>query len=199
MADLNAAGLAPEIISGGGTGTYASDIASGVFTELQAGSYAFMDVEYEDCGAPDGGAWPFAPALFLAASVVSANHKSHVTCDLGLKAHSVDGPLARVEGGAAPGSRWRPMGDEHGAIFHPEMTGLLRQIGAGGVSPAQAIDTLDADAAVPWPSDSPGAGEIVWLQPGHCDPTVNLHDALYVVSEDGSSEVWRIDARRVTA
>ena len=65
-------------------------------------------------GAPGGGAWPFRPALFLAASVVSANQPGHVTCDEGLKAHSVDGPPARVEG--LEGFRWRAMGDEHGAV-----------------------------------------------------------------------------------
>ena len=168
--DLKAAGLAPEIVTGGGTGTFATDLASGVFNELQAGSYAFMDVEYEDCGAPDGGAWPFRPALFVAASVVSARHKSHVTIDAGLKAFSVDGPPARVLHGAAPGSRWRSMGDEHGAIFHPAAAEALNRV-----------------------------GDIVWLQPGHCDPTVNLYDALYVVDEDGSAEVWPIDARRRNA
>ena len=168
--DLKAAGLAPEIVTGGGTGTFATDLASGVFNELQAGSYAFMDVEYEDCGAPDGGAWPFRSALFVAASVVSARHKSHVTIDAGLKAFSVDGPPARVLHGAAPGSRWRSMGDEHGAIFHPAAAEALNRV-----------------------------GDIVWLQPGHCDPTVNLYDALYVVDEDGSAEVWPIDARRRNA
>jgi D-serine deaminase-like pyridoxal phosphate-dependent protein len=122
VADLAVAGLAPEIVTGGGTGTYVTDLASGVFNELQAGSYAFMDVEYDDCGAPDGGAWPFQPALLVAASVVSARHKSHVTIDAGLKAFSVDGPPARPLHGAAPGSRWRSMGDEHGAIYHPLAT-----------------------------------------------------------------------------
>ena len=140
-----------------------------MFTEIQAGSYAFMDVEYEDCGAPDGGPWPFGSSLFLAAEAVSANQPGHVTCDAGLKALSVDGPPARVESPA--GFRWRSMGDEHGAIIAPK--GRER--------------------------DLPAEGDIVWLQPGHCDPTVNLHDVLAVVAEDGTFEIWPIDARRITS
>jgi D-serine deaminase-like pyridoxal phosphate-dependent protein len=60
------------------------------------------------------------------------------------------------------------MGDEHGAIVHPAAGDALK------------------------------GGDVVWLQPGHCDPTMNLYDALHVVAEDGSAERWPIDARRVT-
>jgi D-serine deaminase-like pyridoxal phosphate-dependent protein len=42
-------------------------------------------------------------------------------------------------------------------------------------------------------------GDLVWLQPGHVDPTIALHDALFVADEDGRLERWPIDARRVTA
>ncbi|MDP3854981.1 DSD1 family PLP-dependent enzyme [Phenylobacterium sp.] len=192
VGELTEAGLAPELVTGGGTGTYAVDLASGVFNELQAGSYAFMDVEYEDCPSPDGGAWAFAPSLFLAASVVSARHKTHVVCDAGLKAHSVDGPPARIAAGAPLGARWRPMGDEHGAIFHPALTQALK---AGGDFD-RSVAAIDADASLAWPPDAPRVGDLVWLQPGHIDPTVNLHDALYVVDELGGVEVWPVDARR---
>ena len=189
---LTAAGLAPPVVTGGGTGTHAWDIASGVFSEIQAGSYALMDVEYEACGGPDGG-WPFEQALFVVASVVSANHKSHVTVDAGFKALSVDGPPARVAHGAAAGSLWRPMGDEHGMILHPSGVPALR-----GGDFIGAVDALDADSAAPWPADAPRGGDLVWLQPGHCDPTINLYDALHVVGEDGSFERWPVDARRVS-
>jgi len=41
-------------------------------------------------------------------------------------------------------------------------------------------------------------GDIVWLQPGHVDPTVALHDAFFVADEDGTLERWAIDARRIS-
>lgn len=156
LADLAAAGLAPAQVTGGGTGTAALDLAAGVYTELQAGSYALMDVEYGDLGD-----LPFQPALFLAASVVSANHASHVTCDAGHKALHPNGPAPRLI--SPVGSRYQPAGDEHGAIIPP-----------GGASEA----------------------DLIWLQPGHVDPTVALHDAFFVADEDGALERWPIDARR---
>lgn len=190
--DLRRANLAPAVVTGGGTGTHAWDLVSGVFTELQCGSYAVMDVEYEDCSAPEG-SWPFEQALFVVASVISANHKSHVTVDAGFKAMAVDGPPARVAHGAAKGSLWRPMGDEHGMILHPSGIPALK----GGDFIA-AVDVLDADPSAPWPEDAPKAGGLVWLQPGHCDPTINLYDAFHIVDEDGVTERWAIDARRVS-
>ncbi len=156
LADLRRAGLNPGQITGGGTGTAAMDLAAGVYTELQAGSYALMDVEYGDLGD-----LPFQPALFLAASVVSARHASHVTCDAGHKALHPNGPPPRVL--VPAGSQYRPAGDEHGAIIPP-----------GGAA----------------------EGGLVWLQPGHVDPTIALHDALFVADEDGRLERWPIDARR---
>ncbi|MBU6165917.1 MAG: alanine racemase [Alphaproteobacteria bacterium] len=156
LAELRAAGLNPGQITGGGTGTAAMDLAAGVYTELQAGSYALMDVEYGDLGD-----LPFQPALFLAATVVSARHETHVTCDAGHKALHPNGPVSRVLWPA--GSRYHPAGDEHGAILPP-----------GGAQ----------------------EGDLVWLQPGHVDPTVALHDACFVADEDGRLERWPIDARR---
>lgn len=185
---LSSAGLAPPQVTGGGSGTYAFDLAEGVFTELQCGSYALMDAEYDECGGPEGD-WPFESALYIAATVVSAKHKSHVTVDAGLKAVSAD-VTPRVMAGAASGSIWRALGDEHGAIVHPA---LLPRLAAG-----EDVATLDLDSDVAWPTDAPREGELVWLQPGHCDPTINLYDAFFVIGEDGGLERWPIDARRVS-
>ncbi|KAB7645441.1 alanine racemase [Polymorphobacter fuscus] len=187
VAELGAAGLPPPQVSGGGTGTYSLDIAGGVFTEIQAGSYALMDVDYTNAGAGEG-EWPFQPALFLAATVVSANHVPLVTCDAGLKAFHSDGPPPRVVAGAAPGSRWRSMGDEHGAITHP---GFADRLAAG-----ESVASIDATSGRP--ADTPREGAIVWLQPGHVDPTVALHDAYWVADEAGHLQRWAIDARRTS-
>ncbi|MFN7175500.1 MAG: alanine racemase [Thermaurantiacus sp.] len=159
VADLRNAGLAPPVVTGGGTGTAALDLAGGLFTELQAGSYAFMDVQYGEAGAR------FEPALFCGATIVSARHATHVTCDAGLKALSADGPPPRVVAGA-PGASFRFFGDEHGAI-----------IGADPV---------------------PTEASLIWLQPGHVDPTVALHDALFLADEGGALERVAVDARRTS-
>ena len=185
VADFTAAGLAPPQVTGGGTGTYALDLAAGVFTEIQAGSYALMDVDYGVAGAPEG-EWAFTPALFLASTIVSARHTALATCDAGLKALYTDGPAPRVIAGAAPGSRWRSMGDEHGAIIHPDFVARLR---------SETIDAIDASAAPP--ADAPAEGALVWLQPGHVDPTMALHDAVLVADEAGNLERWPIDGRRI--
>ncbi len=189
VAALRAAGLAPATVTGGGTGTAALDLASGLFTELQAGSYAFMDVQYGEAGAR------FAPALVLAATTVSATHRSHVTVDAGLKALAADGPPPRVVAGAAPGSAFRFLGDEHGAIFHPSALPHLAGV-SGALAFAAAVARLDSGPAFPAPADAPAEGAVVWLQPGHVDPTVNLHAALHLADEDGRLERMEIDARR---
>lgn len=188
VADLTRRGFAPPQVTGGGSGTYALDLAAGVFTELQCGSYAVMDAEYLDCGGP-AGEWPFRPALFIAGTVVSTQHKSHVTIDVGLKATSSD-VAPRIVAGAAAGSIWRSMGDEHGAIAHPA---TLPRLAAGEI-----VEAIDADPTLPWPADAPREGDIVWLLPGHCDPTINLYDAFYASCGDGGYERWPIDARRVS-
>ncbi|MGV3479574.1 MAG: alanine racemase [Sphingobium sp.] len=194
---LDAAGLHPRFVTGGGTGTYAQDLANGVFNELQAGSYTVMDIEYGDCDAPDGGGeWPFEPALFIAATAVSTRHKTHATIDAGLKAVAVDGPRPRVLAGAAPGSEWRAFGDEHGSIQHPAHKPVFAI--PDRMEQCAAIEVIDNDDTVEWPVDAPQTGDLVWLQPGHCDPTINLYDALIVAEEDGQWESWPVDARRVT-
>lgn len=185
--DLRAAGLPPALVTGGGTGTYALDLAGGVFNEVQCGSYAVMDRDYHDCGGPEG-RWPFAPALLLAATVVSARHKSHVTVDAGLKALAFDSGPPRIVTGAPAGSQFRPAGDEHGTVLHPS---ALPRLGGG-----ESVDALDADAMLPWPTDAPREADIVWLQPGHCDPTIALYDRFWVADEDGRLEAWPVDARR---
>lgn len=117
---LSNAGLAPEVVTGGGTGTHHIDAELGVITELQAGSYVFMDKQYNDCDLDGQGRAPFETSLFVDAHVISANSASMATIDAGFKALSTDGGLPVVMGGAPAGAMFVFMGDEHGALIAPD-------------------------------------------------------------------------------
>src|SRR5207253_983292 len=114
---LKAAGLAPRIVTGGGTGTHAIDAELGVFTELQVGSYVFMDRQYGDCDLR--GAGPFETSLMVDARVISANHDRLSTVDAGFKAFATEAGPPPVLQGAPQGSAYRFMGDEHGCVVPP--------------------------------------------------------------------------------
>jgi len=121
LAALRDAGFAIPVVTGGGTGTFAIDASLGVFTELQVGSYVFLDREYLDCEL----AGPrFEPALFVDATVVSANTPGMVTIDSGLKAFATDAGVPVVLGGAPEGARYAFTGDEHGALLGEGLPGL---------------------------------------------------------------------------
>src|SRR5579863_4822108 len=85
LRQLAAMDLPAPIVSGAGTGTFDLDPEARVFTELQVGSYVFMDVDYLRALKDGRNAPPFETALFVATSVVSANQPGYVTCDAGLK------------------------------------------------------------------------------------------------------------------
>lgn len=112
---ISRAGLEVPILSGGSTGTYNIDSAIDGVTELQVGSYIFMDTEYMAIGGKDGNKVysDFRPALTVLTTVVSAAHPDQVTVDAGVKAfaHAPD-PLAKDR----EGLKYRRTGDEFGAI-----------------------------------------------------------------------------------
>ncbi len=118
IAALTAAGLGPPVITGGGTGTHGIDVEAGLLTELQCGSYIFMDQDYGACDL--GGAAPFEQALTVHATVVSANHPGFVTLDAGTKAMATDAGEARVLAGAPGEAVYRFKGDEFGRLDLPE-------------------------------------------------------------------------------
>jgi D-serine deaminase-like pyridoxal phosphate-dependent protein len=125
MAALKAAGADIAVVTGGGTGSFAADAAQGVLTEVQPGSFAFMDREYRDAlkDDPDGA---FEQALVIAATVISANHPKWVTVDAGLKAFSTDGPLPLAVTPKFAASDYRFFGDEHGRLMRPESETVVR-------------------------------------------------------------------------
>jgi D-serine deaminase-like pyridoxal phosphate-dependent protein len=108
---LKRQGLACETVSGAGTGSYRWEAASGVFTEVQAGSYCFMDVEY---GLVEGFPREFTQSLFVLATVMSRPAPERAVVDAGLKALSVDKGMPRVHG--LPDVEYQRASDEHGIL-----------------------------------------------------------------------------------
>jgi D-serine deaminase-like pyridoxal phosphate-dependent protein len=122
---LRQAGAEVRLVTGGGTGSFAADAAQGVLTEVQPGSFAFMDREYRDAlkDDPDGA---FEQALTIAATVISANHPQWLTVDAGLKAFSTDGPLPVAVTPKFAASAYRFFGDEHGRLMRPDGQDVAR-------------------------------------------------------------------------
>jgi 3-hydroxy-D-aspartate aldolase len=120
---LDKRGLTPATVSGGGTGTLAIDCREDVLTEHQAGSYIFMDVEYN--AVTLGGEATFATSLFLHSTVISSNVPGQATIDAGLKSLATDGPLPEVSAGAPTGTTYNFFGDEHGRLTFPDTTHRL--------------------------------------------------------------------------
>lgn len=116
---LRADGHVIGVLTGGGTGTFAADAAQGVLTEVQPGSYAFMDREYRDALGDDADG-AFAQSLTIAATVISANQPKWVTVDAGLKAFATDGPSPQPLTPKFAGCSYRFFGDEHGMLARPD-------------------------------------------------------------------------------
>jgi D-serine deaminase-like pyridoxal phosphate-dependent protein len=149
-AALSEVNLRPEIVTGSGTGTHAQD-SVGPYTELQVGSYIFMDADYARIVDEKGAGPPFEPSLFVMATVVSVNRANEVTVDAGTKALATNGPVPCKILGMAERAVYRFAGDEHGILTFP-----------GGVR-------------------RPALGHRVLLGASHCDPTINLHAFYHVV------------------
>jgi D-serine deaminase-like pyridoxal phosphate-dependent protein len=113
---LRAAGLDLEIISGGGTGTHLLDAEHGPFTEVQAGSYLFMDKQYGAIELAPGNA-SFRTALTVATRVISVAQPDRVIVDAGLKAMATETGPALVASEQFKDAAYQFMGDEHGALL----------------------------------------------------------------------------------
>lgn len=162
-------GIPVELVTGAGTGSMVCEAASGVFGELQAGSFLFMDVDYA-ANERDPAQPQFEHALFVKSQVISTALR-HAVCDAGHKSHAIDSGLPKVLP-LADGAEleYGNGGDEHGILRPRDTTQRL-----------------------------PALGETVWLIPGHCDPTVNLHNHMVGVAgglRQGRVErLIRVDAR----
>jgi D-serine deaminase-like pyridoxal phosphate-dependent protein len=164
LSALHRLNIKSDIVTGSGTGTAEFD-ARGPYTELQVGSYVFMDADYGALLEKNNDALPYEKALFVLATVTSINRPGEFTIDAGVKALAFNGPMPSIIAGAPSGSTYRFAGDEHGIITMP----------AGCTAPA--------------------LGMRVMVEATHCDPTVNLHSRYTVVKEDDHIEHWPILAR----
>ncbi|GHE02942.1 alanine racemase [Allgaiera indica] len=118
---LKAEGMACDIVGGGGTGSYYFESNSGVYNELQCGSYAFMDADYGRIHDKDGkridqGEWE--NAFFILTSVMSHAKPDRAVVDAGLKAQSVDSGLPVVYG--RDDIEYIKCSDEHGVVLDPK-------------------------------------------------------------------------------
>ncbi|MBW3098334.1 DSD1 family PLP-dependent enzyme [Pseudohoeflea coraliihabitans] len=116
---LNEAGLDCDIVGGAGTGSYYFEGTSGVYNELQCGSYIFMDADYQRVLDADGAfIHEFENSLFIWTSVMSKTKTDKAICDAGLKAQSVDSGLPTIFG--RDDVSYVKCSDEHGVIADPD-------------------------------------------------------------------------------
>lgn len=166
---IEAQGMVVGLVTGAGTGSFVLEASSGAYGELQAGSFLFMDADYAQ-NERDPAQPQFEHALFVKTQVIST-HSGHAVCDAGHKSHAIDSGMPLVHAFDAESElAYFNGGDEHG-IVRPARNGTRL----------------------------PGLGSVLWLIPGHCDPTVNLHDVMIGVSgglRDGTvRRLYRVDAR----
>ena len=162
---LEKKGVACSWLSGGSTGTYNIDSHIEGITELQPGSFMFMDVDYNRIGSESGTELygDFQNSLFVLTTVVSKPKDDMAIVDGGLKAFSTDKPFPPQWRGGSE-LPYAFAGDEHGRL------------------------TLSSGKQV-------NIGDRLEFIIPHCDPSVNLYDRIYAVRGDQVEAVWKIAAR----
>ena len=170
---LSQQGLKPDIVTGGGTGTFDIDVTIDQLTDIQVGSYIFMDEEYRQVGSSGSSRFEgFDLALTVACTAISQPQSTTITVDGGYKAFASDSVNPVCD--ALPDIEFRFAGDEHGVLILP-----------------QAASDLGENEPV-----LVRLGEVLEFAVPHCDPTVNLHDQYWVREADGMiHSAWPIAAR----
>ncbi|RZT36470.1 DSD1 family PLP-dependent enzyme [Cupriavidus agavae] len=168
IARLEAAGVRCEVVTGGGSGSVEFDLGSGVYTEIQPGSYVFMDADYGSNAYT--GALRFEHGLFIATAVMSVAAGDRAVVDAGLKSMAVDSGLPWIWNEGAPSATlgYVAANDEHG-IVRPKREGDVAAL--------------------------PALGSRMMLVPGHCDPTLNLYDELVGIRGGTVAAIWPVAAR----
>lgn len=170
LAALAEVGLKADTIGGGGTGTYENEAASRVYNELQPGSYIFMDADYGRNHRADGGLFD----AYEHALFVYATVMSAPAPDRRI----VDAGLKAFAVDSGMPVPW----NMDGVVYH---------------RPSDEHGVLDVTACKGTP---PARGDKVLLVPGHCDPTVNLHDWYVGIRGMGTATakvecLWPVAAR----
>ena len=162
---MQQSGLNVEIFSGGGTGTYNIDHATPGFTDIQSGSYVFMDASYLGIGGQDNDEvyGDFKPSLTILTTVLNAQYEGRATTDAGAKSCTINRPWSSVVG--ETGMSYTSGSDEYGTIRYEN------------------------------PSRVYQAGDRLELIISHCDPVVNLYDKMYAIRNNRVEAVWRIAGR----
>ena len=167
---MNAAGLNTEIFSGGGTGTYNIDHDTVGMTDVQVGSYVFMDAQYISIGGEqDAEVYSdFATSLTVMTTVLNDQYEGRATSDAGAKACTINQPWPIIKGES--GMTYRSGSDEFGTILYGDD-----------------------------PSRDYKVGDKLEVIVSHCDPVVNLYDQMYAIRGDVVEAVWPISARGMSA
>lgn len=160
---LSQRGIDCEIIAGAGTGTYLFESTIGPWNELQAGSYIFMDAEYGDIEDIDG--MPYAD--FENSLFVLSSVMS----------------VAAIPGRAVLDAGLKSFSIEKGM---PKVHTMADSI-ISSVSDEHSVLTMGDGGP------SLDLGDKVKLIPGHCDPTVNLHECFVGVRNGRVESIWKID------
>ena len=162
---IERAGHRVQLFTGGGTGTFDIDCDIEGVTDLQVGSYIFMDVQYRAIGDREGDVFDsFEPALFVLATAISQPVKEAITVDAGGKAFAYE-PKSGPEFRHLDGLLYHYGGDEHGIVQFLDDRRPLK------------------------------LGQKAQLIVSHCDPTVNLYDVIHPFRDGVVTELWPIDAR----
>lgn len=167
---MRASGLNTEIFSGGGTGTYNIDHDTQGMTDVQVGSYVFMDAQYISIGGEqDAEVYSdFATSLTIMTTVLNDQYEGRATSDAGAKACTINQPWPIIKG--ETGMRYRSGSDEFGTIIYEDNASRNYSVG----------DKLEVIVS-------------------HCDPVVNLYDQMYAIRGDRVEAVWPISARGMSA
>jgi 3-hydroxy-D-aspartate aldolase len=159
-------GLECRTITGGGTGSYEMEAASAVYTEVQPGSYIFMDAAYARNRSKDGSPFrDFDHILFVYSTIMSTATRDAPVLDAGLKAIGVDAGMPRIWD--LSGAQYLRASDEHGTLQLPPGThvklGEKLRLVTGNCDPTVNlhdwfVGVRDGRVTELWPITGRGAG-----------------------------------------